>query len=763
MRWCTRIPLVMLSVAVAPATLEAAPPVIPAPQVMVQGKGHFHLAEGAAVCAAAGESAAAHYFADLVQRTRHLSISVDNVGKPGCLNFDIDPMAPVEHAEGYSIQVEPDKARVRARTPQGLFYGAVTLWQLATRSAGGGLDFPAVSIDDQPRYVWRGLMLDSARHYQSPEFIKRLIDAMALHKLNTLHWHLSDDQGWRIEIKKYPRLTDIGAWRVPAGAAPAADIDPATRKPRLHGGYYTQDTVRDIVRYAAERHITIVPEIDMPGHAQAAIAAYPKLGTGDTPVVSPDWGVHTYLLNVDDETFAFFQDVMDEILELFPGKYIHIGGDEAAKDRWKTSESVQARRRALGIADETRLQAWFTKRWEQWLSAKGRRLIGWDEILEGGLPEGASVMSWRGTQGAIEAAKEGHDVVLSPAPELYLDNLQSNSDAEPSGRTAYVTLQQLYGFEPTPSELTAEQARHVLGAQANVWTEHMRLAERVEHAVFPRIAALAEVTWSSRDRRDWSGFVARLPAQLERYRQLGIRYADSAFAVRVNPEYVAGAATARLSLASQVDAGEIRYTLDGSTPTATASRYGEPLTVKTGTTLRANRFLDDTALAGETRYTADAATLLSRGSATLAPCRENSLLLRLEDDAPLKGERPVYTVDIFDACWKWPSAPLAGVGAIDVSVANLPFNFQLLQDIKHVVVRPTKDPAGELQVFRGACDGKPWRSVSLGEAAKSFERTTVRVAIDGADAPADLCLRFARPDSTVLWAVDRVQLIPAAR
>ena len=402
----------------------------------------------------------------------------------------------------------------------------MTLWQLMTQAPGNAhrVTVPALEIDDAPRFGWRGLMLDSVRHFQTIDFIKMLIDAMAREKLNVLHWHLTDDQGWRLEIKKYPKLTEIGAWRVPAGAAAEQDIDAATGKPRLHGGFYTQAQVRDLVAYAAARNITIVPEIEMPGHATAAIAAYPRLGSIAEPPATPSsgWGVFPNLYNVNDETFGFLEDVLTETMALFPSTYIHVGGDEAVKDQWKASPVIQARIRALGLKDEDALQSWFIQRIEKFLNAHGRRLIGWDEILQGGVAPNATITSWRGIDGAITAAKAGHDAVLSPAPTLYFDNRQAEGRDEPSGRGAIITLSNVYDFDPAPAALTEEERRHIIGIQANVWTEHIREQDNVAYALFPRTAALAELGWSPASTHDRAGFLARVPAELDRYAALGL-------------------------------------------------------------------------------------------------------------------------------------------------------------------------------------------------------------------------------------------------
>ena len=484
------------SVALAEAPVGS---VIPRPAVVTPAEGVFVLNDATVLSVPRDDAEAqraATYFADLMQRTRGLNLTVrEGEAAPGAVVFR---RAPETAADAYRLDVNPRGAVITASDFGGMLYGSISLWQLATAEGGqGAATVPAVAIADAPRFGWRGVMLDSARHYQSPEFIKGFIDWMALHKLNVFHWHLTDDQAWRLEIRRYPKLTEIGGWRVHAGAAAQKDIDPATGRPRLYGGVYTQDQVRDIVSYAAARNIVVVPEIDVPGHASAAIAAYPELGVTDVPgaavpAVPADWGVYPTLFNVEEATLVFFENVMDEVVDLFPSEYVHIGGDEAVKDQWKASPRVQERMRELGLADEEKLQSWFVARLEKRLNDHGRRMIGWDEILEGGINPNASVMSWRGVEGAIEAARLGHDTVMSPAPVLYLDNRQSADDGSP-GRGFTSTLRDVYSFDPTPDVLTPEQARRVLGVQGNLFTEHMRTEDRVEYQAFPRISALAEM------------------------------------------------------------------------------------------------------------------------------------------------------------------------------------------------------------------------------------------------------------------------------
>jgi hexosaminidase len=516
-----------------PAALKAPfTSLVPMPRDISGGQGGFRLAANTDVVysGGAGAAPAAQYFVELATQQKLVALANAHEGEPGSgdIAFVLAGDSPGQGAEGYSLEVSASGITITASAPAGLFYGAVTLWQLITAKPlqGVSIDVPALKITDAPRFAWRGLMLDSARHYQSPEYIKQFIDWMALHKLNVLHWHLTDDQGWRLEIKKYPKLTSVGAWRVPAGAAPRADIDPATGKPRLYGGFYTQDQVRAIVAHAASRHVTVLPEIEMPGHASAAVVAYPALGvTKDPPKAVPaDWGIYPTLFNVEESTFTFLEDVLSEVIELFPSAYIHVGGDEAKKDEWQASARVQARMRELGVKDENALQSYFIQRMEKFLNAKGRKLIGWDEILEGGLAPNASVMSWRGIDGAVAAAKAGHDTVLSPAPDLYFDHWQSPGDISP-GRSDTLSLKDVYLFDPEPASIAPEQRRHILGLQANLWTEFMRSEARVTYMAYPRVAALSEVAWSPAKRISWDEFQQRLERQLERYTALGIRYA----------------------------------------------------------------------------------------------------------------------------------------------------------------------------------------------------------------------------------------------
>ncbi|MFC9642921.1 beta-N-acetylhexosaminidase [Streptomyces mirabilis] len=432
---------------------------------------------------------------------------------------------------------------IRGGVAAGVFWGAQTLRQLlgpdAFRRApvrpGRTYGIAHQIIEDAPRFPWRGLMLDVSRHFMPKDGVLRHLDLMAAHKLNVFHFHLTDDQGWRVQIKRYPKLTEVGSWRARTKfghrASPLWEEKP-------HGGFYTQDDIREIVAYAAERHICVVPEIDIPGHSQAAIAAYPELGNTDvidttSLTVWDTWGISKNVLAPTDNTLRFYEGVFEELLELFPADagpfsgFVHIGGDECAKDQWKRSPTAQARIRELGLADEDELQSWFVRHFDNWLSAHGRRLIGWDEILEGGLAEGAAVSSWRGYQGGVTAARAGHDVVMCPEQQVYLDHRQAAGPDEPVPIGYVRTLEDVYRFEPVPPELTEAEARHVLGTQANVWTEVMEDPARVDYQTFPRLAAFAEVAWSALPapaERDFADFERRMAAHYGRLDALGVAY-----------------------------------------------------------------------------------------------------------------------------------------------------------------------------------------------------------------------------------------------
>ncbi|MGC1548886.1 MAG: family 20 glycosylhydrolase [Rhodanobacter sp.] len=738
---------------------------IPLPAKLDYASGSFQVDANTPVVVAdhnASTKQTADYLVDLIARTRDLHLHVTDGAAPAhAIVLQRDPHAAVANAEGYVLDVTPQGIRITARDDAGLFYGAITLWQLLTPNAEhGAVQVPAVHIQDQPRFAWRGLMLDSARHFQSVTEVERLLDQMAQHKLNVFHWHLTDDQGWRIEIKRYPDLTRIGAWRTPPDAGHEGE-------PLQYGGFYTQDQIRQVVAFAAARHITVVPEIDMPGHAQAAVASYPQIGvTGKRPPVSVDWGVNPYLYNVDDATFDFIDNVLDEVMALFPSRYIHVGGDEAVKDQWKASPAIQAKMHALGLKSEDALQGWFISRLGKYLDAHGRQLVGWDEILEGSVPADATVMSWRGTKGAIDAAKQGHDVVLSPAPDLYFDGLQSNRDDEPAGRVPARDLASIYAFEPVPKELSAAQAKHVLGAQANVWTEHIPTMKHVEHATFPRLDALSEVDWSPVAVRSWKHFLARLPAQFVRYREQDIGYADSAFAPNIETDRNAALihGTARVTLSNQAGSGAIHYTLDGSAADNHSPLYTVPFDVKLPASIQAATFADDGSLLAASRLRVlDRASLSSRSGDELNNCVGSDFRLRVQPMPDATSLAPVYAINVFDTCQLYPKARLDDVVAIHVDAVRLERNYALAGDQKLVVSRPHTTPFGELVVHQDQCSGPVLATLPLPDPTHGSRNFALDATLPAKHGVHTLCLIFTAPISGPLYALGRVALVPVGK
>jgi hexosaminidase len=699
-----------------------------------------------------------------VQQARGLALHACASGATPRVVFRMDPNAEVQGDAGYRIVIGNDRIEVSARAPRGLFYGGVTLWQLLTPNGDRGA--PVVVADgtivDHPRFAWRGLMLDSARHFQSVGDIKQLIDWMSLVKLDVLHWHLTDDQGWRLEVPGYPELTKVGACRKAVG--PDAALTGGPDKP--YCGFYTEAEIRGIVQYAAARFVTIVPEIDMPGHAQAAIAAYPWLGaTGKRSEVSTDWGVNTWLLNpADPRTFRFVDAVLDEVMQLFPSKYIHIGGDEAAKDQWEASPEVVAQMHQLGLANMDALQGWFMGKVADYLAAHGRTAVGWDEILGGKLPKSAVVMSWRGVAGAIEAADRGHDTVLSPSPVMYLDHVQSSAHDQPPSRPEVESLKDVYAFEPVPARLTAEQAHHVLGLQGNLWAEYMPTFARAQHAIFPRMAAWSEVAWSPASAINWTSFLERMPAEIARYRMLDVAYADAAWA----PRFKLAAQDGRISVAlsNQVGYGQIRYTTDGRAPTASSTLYARALEFPADATteLQAATFTAAGApLAAVRSRTINAQALLTRNSDQLETCStEGGIALRIEDDRPLEGPRPVYKVDIANTCWIWSDAPLDGVDDVAIRVGNLPWNYALWTSTKDVIARPEATPDGELDVHLDICNGPTIATLPLAPATKTALTTVLQARLPRLRGSHSLCfIATGDPRKGTIWAIDTVKLTPA--
>jgi hexosaminidase len=521
----------------------ATPSVIPLPQKMTEQEGSFKLTADTCIYADSASRPTARFLTERLRPATGYPLKTRTklfraAAIPGAIFLTTKNADTNLGPEGYELTVTPDSIVIRAPTQAGVFYGVQTLLQLlppevfATNSAGlAAWQVPCVRIDDWPRFAWRGFMLDVSRHFFNKSEVEIFLDTLALHKMNVFHWHLTDDHGWRIEIKKYPKLTGVGAWRAGGGFGFAPGTTTEYGSDGRYGGFYTQADIRDVVKYAAERHITIVPEIEMPGHASAALAAYPEYScTGGPFEPALTAGVFNGIYDpANEKTYQFLTDVLTEVIPLFPGKYLHIGGDEVPKETWKNSADCQALIRREGLKNEDELQSWFTRRIEKIVSARGRSMIGWSEILQGGLATNAAVMDWIG--GAKEATSAGHDVVMTPTAYCYFDFYQSsNHVAEPKAAAwgAPLTLRKMYAFEPMPTSVPPELQSHILGAQGNLWTEQIPNLKQAEYMAFPRACALAEVTWSAKDARNWDGFMSRLQVHVRRLEEMNINYRHAA-------------------------------------------------------------------------------------------------------------------------------------------------------------------------------------------------------------------------------------------
>ena len=536
------------------------------------------------------------------------TVSGSNVESAHLLNNELkgnilvqlnSPLEPELGTEGYSLRIKNDRVFLNANSVKGIFYGFQTIWQMLTRSEN--VQLTCADIIDYPRFAWRGLHLDVSRHFMPVDFIYKFIDYIAIHKMNVFHWHLVDDQGWRIEIKKYPKLTEVGAWRVDREDKHWNNRKEPVKKSEkpTYGGFYSQEEVKAIVDYASQRQVTIVPEIEMPAHVMCALAAYPEYScTGKNEGV-PAGGVwpitHIYCAG-NDATFTFLEDILKETMALFPSTYIHIGGDEANKAEWEKCPKCQKRIQDEGLKDEHELQSYFIERIEKFLNKEGRKLIGWDEILEGGLAPEATVMSWRGEKGGIQAAQMGHNVVMTPGSHCYFDHYQGDPSIEPLAIGGFTTLKKVYSYEPVPAELNEEEAKLVLGAQANLWTEYMPDGKHVEYMTLPRLAALSEVVWSSKESRDWTNFSSRMETQYERYDLLGANYSTSAFQVKGTSELDPENRSIKVSFTTEATNPEIRYTTDGTDPNAGSKRFSQPFSIDKSTTVKASFFRDGKAM-----------------------------------------------------------------------------------------------------------------------------------------------------------------------
>ncbi|MCF8265089.1 MAG: family 20 glycosylhydrolase [Melioribacteraceae bacterium] len=521
--------------------------------------------------------------------TRDLTFSESKNGSTSgsFIEFILDES--FENAEDYFLTVN-EGITIKAKSSIGLFYGVQSLLQLLPSEIYGNekiedeIILPKVTIIDGPRFNYRGMHLDVCRHFFPVDFVKKYIDFLAMHKMNKFHWHLTEDQGWRIEIKKYPKLTEVGAYR-----------NETMGDGKKYGGFYTQEEIVEVVNYAKSRFIDVIPEIEMPGHALAALASYPEYACTDGPFeVATEWGIFDDIYCAGkEETFIFIENILAEVIELFPGEYVHIGGDEAPKTKWKNCKDCQNKIRTEGLKDEHELQSYFIRRIEKFLSSKGKKLVGWDEILEGGLAPQATVMSWRGTEGGIAAAKSGHDAIMTPTSYCYFDYYQSKPETEPISIGGYLPISKVYGYEPIPTELNSDEAKHILGAQANVWTEYIPNTKHVEYMVFPRIAAMSEVVWSKAENKSYSRFVDKLGIQFKRYSSMDVNYSSSIYNVHFEENFDTERKTLSLELGKEVEQYQIRYK---SGESEEYENYTNPITLDKSRKIIAALFSGDSQL-----------------------------------------------------------------------------------------------------------------------------------------------------------------------
>lgn len=514
--------------------------IIPKPAELTTQQGTFVInAKTKIVAKDAKVQHSANFLNEFLQDIYGFKLAISKVASPNAIDLSIGNTGSTTQG-AYQFQSSKNGVKINGANPEGVFYGVQTLIQLLPTEKSSSLSIPLVQVKDEPRFGYRGMHLDVGRHFFPVSYIKKYIDYISLHKMNYFHWHLTEDQGWRIEIKKYPKLTSVGAYRngTIIGRFPGTGNDN-----QKYGGFYTQEEIKEVVRYAATRYVTIIPEIEMPGHASAAIAAYPELSafpeesttfppktvwSGPTTgkQVQQTWGVFEDVFVPSENTFKFLEDVIDEVVALFPAPYIHIGGDESPKENWKRSAFCQQLIKEKGLKDEHELQSYFIQRMEKYINGKGKKIIGWDEILEGGLAPNATVMSWRGEKGGIEAAKQKHNVIMTPTTYVYLDYSQTKKeDSVTIG--GYIPLKKVYNYEPIPAELNADEHKYVLGAQANLWTEYVKNDRKLEYMIFPRMTALSEVLWSKKELKNWDDFQPRLKTQLKRFDLWNINYSKA--------------------------------------------------------------------------------------------------------------------------------------------------------------------------------------------------------------------------------------------
>ena len=585
--------------------------IIPKPVNLKTGKGQFLVTTETPLLTKPGNVEAATiagFFAEQVSLAGGPKLAVREQTKKDkgfrAIFFDLDPSKSSIPAEGYELTITSGRVTIKASSGAGLFHAVQSLFQLFPPAFAGEdpagsykeLPLPAISISDYPRYPYRGMHLDVSRHFFPKEFIKRYIDLIAFYKMNTFHWHLTDDNGWRIEIRKYPKLMQTAAWHVDHENLPWAERPAQLPGERAtYGGYYSQDEVREIVRYAADRYITVIPEIEMPAHSVEVLAAYPQFSCTGGPFTVP---TGSYWPNIDilcagnDSVFTFLEDVLTEVMEMFPSQYLHVGGDEADKTNWKKCPKCQERIKKETLKDEKELQSYFIKRIEKFIVSKNRKMIGWDEILEGGLAPEATVMSWRGVEGGIAAARQGHDAIMTPGSHCYFDYYQADPAFEPKAIGGFTTLKKVYSYEPTPEELLPGEARHILGAQGNLWTEFIPTPSHAEYMAMPRMIALSEVVWSPKKSRNWDDFRQRLSVHFTRLSQMNVNYSQGSFKVEVNTALDEKTQTVRVILESEQIGIPIHYTTDGNSVKSTSPQYTGPFEIKGNGVISAGLFVD---------------------------------------------------------------------------------------------------------------------------------------------------------------------------
>jgi len=675
--------------------------IIPRPVSIQHYEGVFHFSNNTKIFAADSSSVKdAIAFNELLKKDFGFELSITNKNSDtNCVELQTSSQNNFKTDE-YHLAVSGNHIFIEGKDA-GVFYGLISLLQLPVRDYDSTLYIPCVSFEDYPRFSWRGMHLDVSRHFFPKEFIERYIDYLARYKFNTFHWHLTDDQGWRIEIKKYPLLTQIGAWR--SGSMIGVYRDQKFDSVR-YGGYYTQDDVREIVAYARERHVTIVPEIEMPAHCLAALASYPQFScTGGPFEVGKAWGGYDDIFCPKEETFSFLKDVLSEVCDLFPGKYIHIGGDEVSKTRWKECAMCQQLIQQLDLKDEEGLQSYFINRIDSFLTSKGKQLVGWDEILEGGLSPSAVVMSWRGTDGGIAAAKQNHDVVMSPGTPCYFDHYQSSNLNEPLAIGGYNPVEAVYAYEPVPAALDSQQAKHILGAQGNVWTEYISTTSQVEYMVFPRMCALAEVDWTQPNEKSFDDFVRRLLVHFQYFDTQHINYSKALYDVKMNLSPSRSHDGILLSLIAMQKNVSVHYSLDGTEATSSSWQFHDFILIKNSCQLHANAFMNGHSAGRELtanfqfnkatgknimldpqpseKYNHGGAFTLVDGLTGFLPWRGSDWLgfsgtnLNAVIDLQKKTSFTSVTVDVLDAKESWIHIPKS----ISVFVSNDGKNFRLLK------------------------------------------------------------------------------------